>query len=72
VTLLCWTSSFWRFDKPYYRNLQGEFHNTLYGEEYWEAMKKYEGVELDLHLFSTSTLDQMSPAPAALPPVHVE
>jgi hypothetical protein len=72
VTLRCWTSSFRRFDKPYYHHLQSAFHNTLYGEEYWEAMKKYEGVELELHLFSTSTLDQMFLAPAALPPVHVE
>jgi hypothetical protein len=35
-------------------------------------MKKYEGVELQLHLFLTSVLDQMSPAPAALPPAKVE
>jgi hypothetical protein len=62
-------SSVRRLDKLYYRHLQDAFHNTLYGEEYWQAMKKYEGVELERHLFSMSTLDQMSPAPAALPPV---
>jgi hypothetical protein len=65
-------SYFRRFEKLYYRHPQGEFHNTLYGEEYWHAMKKYKDVELQLHLFSTSALDQMSPAPAALSPVHVE